>query len=520
MLLANKADTAADRLWIFGLAVLLPIVAMLLLGFDASWDLRNYHLYDVHAWFTGRMDTDIAPAQLQSWHNPLLDVPLYLIVTSGLSPRWASAWLTVPTIVALYFLLRLHQVLSNEPPTRTSQAVLALLALTGAATYSALGLSMNDGFVAAGVLGSLWLVLGKEHPHANSHWFAAGLVAGAIAGLKLTAFFYCIGLACSALASPGWKKRLQRLCRLAAGGVIGFVTTYGYWGWLLWKKRENPFFPYYNNIFNSPDALPVPWADLRFRPESLLDALLSPIHLLFRSQRFSELTLSDPRLLAGIVGLTLLYFLHRRSAAAARDRFAILLVFFVSSFLIWILQYGIYRYAIALELIGCLALVVLLHRLPRGRTVALLLVFLLVSADTKRPNWGRVKVSAPGLGMIRTSIEPDALIVIASGEPMAYFALALPDDVPLVAVANNMMSPDRDMRLQLQAEQRIRAHTGPILLLTTEEDRSGQGQALLERHFGLRQGGACSPLVSTIGRAALCPQLRGAGDKLPVQRQP
>ena len=91
MLPANKADTVADRLWIFGLAALLPITAMLLLGFDANWDLKNYHLYNVHAWFTGRMATDIAPAQLQSWHNPLLDVPLYLIVTSGLPARWSSA---------------------------------------------------------------------------------------------------------------------------------------------------------------------------------------------------------------------------------------------------------------------------------------------------------------------------------------------------------------------------------------------------------------------------------------------
>lgn len=520
MLPANKADTVAGRLWIVGLAVLLPIVAMLLLGFDANWDLRNYHLYNVHAWFTGRAAIDIAPAQLQSWHNPLLDVPLYLIVTSGLSPRWASAWLTVPTIVALFFLLRLQRTLSVEPPTRTSQVVLALLALTGAATYSTLALSMNDGFVAAGILGSLWLVLGRDSPSGHSHWFFAGLLAGGVAGLKLTAFFYCLGLACSALASPEWRERMRRMASLAAGGAIGFATTYAYWGWQLWKQRENPFFPYFNNVFNSPDALPLPWADVRFRPESWLDALLSPIHLLSRSQRFSELTLSDPRLLAGIVGLTLLTFLHRRSAAALRNRSAILLVFFVSSFLVWILQYGIYRYAIALELIGSLALIVLLQRLPRSRTIALLIVFVLVSADTKRPNWGHVKVSAPGLGMSRPMLAPDTLIVIASGEPVAYFALALPDDVPLVAVANNMMSPGRNTRLQLLAEQRLREHTGPILLLTAEEDRSGQGQAVLDRHFGLRQGGACIPLISSVGRAELCPQLRRASAVLPAQRQP
>ena len=89
MSISNINQPVADTLWMFGLAVVLPLVAMLLLGVDANWDLRNYHLYNVHAWFTGRGAMDIAPAQLQSWHNPLLDVPLYLIVTSGLGARWA-----------------------------------------------------------------------------------------------------------------------------------------------------------------------------------------------------------------------------------------------------------------------------------------------------------------------------------------------------------------------------------------------------------------------------------------------
>ena len=517
---ATRADAVPDRLWLFGLAVLLPTLAMLLLGFDANWDLRNYHLYNVHAWLTGRMAIDIAPAQLQGWHNPLLDVPLYLLVTSGLSARWSGAWLTVPYIVALVFLLRLQQALSSEPPSRTSQAVLALLAVTGAATYSTLALSMNDGFVAAAILGSLLLVLGKGDKEQPSRWFLAGLLAGLVTGLKLSAAIYCIGLACSAVVGADWKDRMRRLGSLAAGGAAGFAISYAYWGWQLWTTRGNPFFPYYNNVFQSPDALPMPWADLRFRPETWLDALLSPIHLLSRSQRFSELTLSDPRLLAGLVGLALLCFLHRRSAVALRRKFAMLLVFFLSSFLLWVFQYGIYRYAIALEMIGCLALVLLLQRLPRGRGLALLIALLLVSADTKRPDWGHTRSAAPGLGLVRPAIGSDALVVTATDAPLAYFALALPDQVPIVAVANNLMAPGRCTRLQMQAEQRLRAHTGPILLLTDAQDHSGVGQALLRRHYGLQQDGACSTLASSVGKAELCPQRRAADGQPAVSACP
>ena len=46
----EKPDSAArwDRFLMIALACL-PIVVVLLRGFDANWDLRNYHLYNAHA---------------------------------------------------------------------------------------------------------------------------------------------------------------------------------------------------------------------------------------------------------------------------------------------------------------------------------------------------------------------------------------------------------------------------------------------------------------------------------------
>ena len=196
----KRASTALDQVWAIGLAIILPLLAMSFRGVDANWDLRNYHLYDPHAWLTGRSAIDIAPAQIQGFHNPLLDVPLYLIVHSGAAARWASAWLTLPSIASIFFLLRLQPHTSLATPTPMSQAVLALLALTGAAMYSTLALSMNDAFVAAAALGSLLLVINDEEGNQHRRWFCAGVAMGAIAGLKLTASVYCIGLAASALA--------------------------------------------------------------------------------------------------------------------------------------------------------------------------------------------------------------------------------------------------------------------------------------------------------------------------------
>ena len=75
---------------------------------DANWDLQNYHFYDPWAWLNGRIfDWDLAAAQLQTFLNPLADVPFYLLVTAGLDPRVVTFWLALPTGIAAYFFIKI-----------------------------------------------------------------------------------------------------------------------------------------------------------------------------------------------------------------------------------------------------------------------------------------------------------------------------------------------------------------------------------------------------------------------------
>ena len=48
-------------------------------GADSNWDVRNYHLYNAFAFLDGKLSIDLAPAGMQSYFNPLLDVPFYLM---------------------------------------------------------------------------------------------------------------------------------------------------------------------------------------------------------------------------------------------------------------------------------------------------------------------------------------------------------------------------------------------------------------------------------------------------------
>jgi hypothetical protein len=70
---------AEPRPWVILLAgSLMGGVLALQGGFRPEWDLLNYHLYNPHDWLHGRDAIDVAPAQLQSYLNPLFHLPHYL----------------------------------------------------------------------------------------------------------------------------------------------------------------------------------------------------------------------------------------------------------------------------------------------------------------------------------------------------------------------------------------------------------------------------------------------------------
>jgi hypothetical protein len=504
------------RAWPVVLALGLPMLAALTLGADSNWDLRNYHLYAPHAWWTGRDVIDVAPAQQQSWHNPLLDLPMYALARSGLPMRAATAWLLVPAAIALWSVLRLHAMLSPAPPRPLAQAVLALLVLTGAAFGSTLGLSMNDGFVAAGMLLALRLAL--DAPAAGPPWrgwLLAGLVAGATAGLKLTAVFYCVALAVAALPGGGARARLGRLGALAAGGIAGLALTYGWWAWRLHEAFGNPVFPYFNQVFQSASALPWSYEDARFKPQGIVDALSAPMRLLRNNSAFSELRLRDPRLLLGLVGSAWLAWRTRGIAPALRARYLALALFVFVGTALWLAQSGIYRYAIGLEALGALALVLLVQgdgHPARARRTAVLLVLalLLVSMDTRRPHWGREGSPTGFAGWHLPPLGDGAVVVTATGDPLAHVALGLPGNVPLLGLANNFMQPERCTALQARASARLRTQAGPIWLLEDPTQPPGPPRATLATHYGLVAAGECLDAGSPVGPARLC-RLHRAG---------
>lgn len=492
-------------------ALVLVLLAMAIQGQDGNWDLRNYHLYTPSALLDGRYGQDIAAAQLQTWHNPTLDVPFAWMVRAGL-PGWlVSLWLGLHAFIAVLFALRLLDQLWPQQRGTLRTAMAGLAAVGGAAVMPSIGTTFNDAFVAAGVMAGLWWAVDSQGRRDDwATWVPVGLFAGLAAGLKLTGAMYCIGFIGAALVAGPLRGAPARLLALAVGGIVGGLLTAGPWALHLWRTHGNPLFPYFNEWFASPDALPHGHKDVRFVPRGL-DALRVPFHLLIESTRFSESRLADPRLLLGFSALAAWWVTAWRARAQhARDMGMVhaLLVFVLLSFAVWVKLYGIYRYLFALELVCSIAIIGMLSQWPPRRfpRTVLVLSALLIVGVTNRPGWGRESFSTPMVEVRLPAFPRDSLVVLAEDKPLGYAVAHLPGDVPAISIHNNFMTPERCTRLQARAEQRVRQHTGPLFLLREVPDSAPPAEHY--HAYGLALGGACRNVPTNLSRLELCPLVR------------
>lgn len=490
----------------------LVLLATATQGQDANWDLRNYHLYTPMALLNGRWPRDIAVAQLQSWHNPTLDLPLGGLVLAG-APGWlVSLWLALPAAVALFFALRLMDRLWPDAASRWRSATAALVAITGAATMPEVATSFNDAFVAALALPALWWVSGAQQRNdAWRGWWLPGLLLGVAAGLKLTAAMYCLGLFAACLCAGPLRQAAGRVAMLALGGIGGFLASAGWWLWRIWQEHGNPLFPYFNQWFRSPDALYHGHTDDRFKPDSLLDALLVPLRLLRDNQLYSEPVLADPRLLLGLLALlawAILYWRKRRADTGPAPW--PLLAFVAASYGAWLALYGIYRYLLPLEMLLSVAFIGMLSQLPLRRWArpTLALTAVLVIAATNRPGWGRDDFHAPMIDVRFPALPRDALVLLAGDYPLGYAVAFLPTEVPAISLANNFMAPERCTRLQDRVESRVREHRGPLYLLreTPKPDKPAPAFAA----YDLAIASDCAAVAGGLAPIELCPLQRGA----------
>ena len=462
------------------------------LGQDANWDLQNYHFYNAWAWLNDRtFDRDIAAAQVQSWHNPLGDLPFYGMVNAGWDPRVITFVLAMPAGVAVFFVVRIAwDVFADLHGYDRIGATLAATAIgvTASMGVSQLGTTFNEWPGATLIMAATAIIVRAVVRSAVTlpMWMlvGAGILAGFATGLKLTAAPFAVGLCAAVLLRPPpmWGH-LRDAFAFAVAVLMGALLTCGWWGFELWRRFDNPFFPYLNELFGS-----AWWGDFavtfrKYGPHSWEQWIEFPWRLHAPSPFFvAEVSYTDWRfaILYGLALFTLLSAAVERlidsNAGDGADRrsqsagaaLRCLGIFFAVSFVVWTDRYSIVRYTIPLELLSGVLIVALLRRALQPALVrtAVLVATIGLVATTRYPDWWRVPYGERWFAIHVPPIEPNSLVVLTSGAPMAYVLPFFPNDARHVGVHNSAVDPRRDTLLLRAASTAIASHAGPLYALS------------------------------------------------------
>ncbi len=360
-----RADLAIGGA-IGGFFLLASAVWCIVAGKDLNFDFINYHLYGPHLLLEGRFDRDYFGGGLAGYLNPLVHIPLYLMVRAGWHSLAIAGVLTFVHSLNLLLAWKIGDRLlpASQPSRRGYLFCGVLLAFSSPIFLAELGSSFAEALTSILVLAGLLLVLDEySKDDWDRKWFAAaGLLLGLATGLKLANGLFAVGATFALLPMAGRKRGLApNVFALVLGAVAGGLLTHGYWSFLLWREFGNPLFPMANNLFRAEDFPPVMFHDRRFLQGDVADLLTLPFRMLEqRTTIYSEGLAPDIRpLVLFVLAAVFLPFRHwgwqRALAATAPDvsrRLGFATAFFVACFVLWAASSRIGRYAMPLWLLA------------------------------------------------------------------------------------------------------------------------------------------------------------------------
>jgi hypothetical protein len=519
--------------WAIIYFVALGIISVIL-GQDVSWDLRNYHFYNPYMLLTGRFKYDVLPAQIQTFFNPLIDVPFFIAVY----------YLKLPPIVVGFLMGGLHGLNQwlvhlityhsldkvSERYKITLSIAAAITSIFGAAYISELGTSIGDNTTSVFVLAGLFFIvssLGKNLPIPSKNILLAGLLLGLATGLKLTNALYSISFVVAINFLPNsWSEKLRNLILSILSMAVGFSLTAGYWIILMWTKFANPLFPFYNKIFQSSYIeTDVNLQDLRFLPRDIWQWLFYPFYFAQEQTLVAELKFKESRfVIAYILIVSLLSFILYRYAKNKSispennliytSILGFLLPFYITAYCIWLIKFSIYRYLIVLELITpILILLIVAYFYPKRNPVLLVTlgIFVLILATVKPLDWWRIPWSDNYFSIDRQALVQyqDDVIVLWGGEPVGYVVPYFPSNTRFLRITGNFgLSPHTKMS-KIAEEIIDKTPESSLYLLEVnfelkELDREKSKQAALELRKLVIVRNNCQLFITAIEKYSIC----------------
>jgi hypothetical protein len=504
-------------------------------GQDFNWDQRNYHIGVPFLLAHGTFWDSVAPAGIQSYFNP------YVIEIQFFAMRHLSAIsfaVTLAVFQSLAFMIA--GLISAEVAYLTGGSQATALGLLGFALsllapvpLSEAGTTFIDLVTAVPVLGAYSLLLSRGHRLSlPTSAVLAGVLLGAATALKLTNGVFALGAVGFALAgSESLSQRIVWLLACGGAAIVAFTAVAGPWCVGVWEHFHNPIFPYFNNIFLSPDNPPVAFRDQTFLPHSFLAIWIYPLYWVLPHRLYwllggspasgwgspsCELFFRDARWIAAICGIMLflaaLPIFRRWAHARLNDPATGLLFAFIIGYIVWLFEFGIQRYAAPLDILCGAALLALLMPLPtKGLKLGLLFAMVLGSWRMMvLPYFERLPWQS-----YWQSVNPQRLhfdgptIVFLTFKPSLFIAASLPPDTHYVGVAGDFdLRASNNTVLTRQLKYEL---TSPVQFKLKEADPGSVSpiSGAILASYDLSVTNRCRPLQVADETFRICDVTRG-----------
>ncbi len=417
-------------------------------GFDNTYEFKLYHLWNGYSFANKRLLTDFAFIGNQNYFNPFFDYLYYFLYNSLRKFPYLFLFLQgfcgACVVFPLYKIINL--IICKDNFNKFLCVICCIFLASGSFNFVLeIGTSMLDLQVCSLPLFGLYFILkGFYNSDNNTNYkliLLSGIFFGMSAGLKLTmclhilALFIVLIINIKCLNNP-----VKTFCFYALGCFWGFIITDGYWAFLLWKEFQNPFFPFYNNIFRSQYAEPLSCVFKGRFPNNITEYLFYPYFFATGKQiRASEFLFTDFRWILGYTSLIGYIFIiciqkfnfikninYKFNEFINLRKLNFLIIFVLCSYLIWISSFCNTRYGILIELlfniiiISTIYYICLILKAEKIFNVFLILVTIFIHITTTHLN---VKVPLDKYLQVEDMHIPDNATVLSYGMPTGFAAV-------------------------------------------------------------------------------------------------
>lgn len=330
--------------------------------FDFRWDFTNYHYYNAFAFFNNRLNYDIVPGSVNTFFNPLIELPLFFLIEYfNDKPEIIFAVQGIWFGLLLFSFFKLVNLFFELDRIKNVVFIILTIcvAATGQATWFQAGSSTNEIPIAFFVFSALYIILKMiKYPKTERvyKYFISGLILGMSLGLKSTTIFLCISTGLTLILCAKYlQKPLLSISAFTLAGLVGYLLINGWWMYKMWSMYDNPFFPFLNKIFNSPYFDNINFADRRFIPP-LFYALFYPYIWCYGDYRAAEIDFYDLRgaIFYSLALCFIFYLLIRpkrlREFYSKNHIWFFFCIFMILSYILWLSIFSIYRYIVIIEM--------------------------------------------------------------------------------------------------------------------------------------------------------------------------